>query len=194
VIPPVPLNDAKELAKKADAAFAREAWLEAAANYNGLITIAEKVGVAPEQIAVLYHFVGISMLNLGEYEEALRRFSEYRRKFPAGPNIQEAILGMARSLHGLRRFPEAIKEYKFLLGVPALREEALIELADCYRQNQETDQGISLLETTLASGVKTDGDPRAALALVELYEDRPEKALVWLEKVNVHPHADVVIG
>ena len=60
-----------------------------------------------------------------------------------------------------------------------------IELAECYTENQQRDKAIVLFETALAPGIRSSGEVRQALKLVELYQtDRPEKGVALLERVK----------
>jgi TolA-binding protein len=194
-IPDVPLENPGALANEADEAFAKGDWLNAAAKYNGLLTIGIKTGLKPEAIEPLYFIIGVCMYNLPNYDEAYKRFTAYTQKYPTGPNVQQVNLAIARIFRAQKKWPEAVKQYKPLVNVPAVKEEALLELADSYKENQEKDKATILLETALAPGLKTAADVRAALYLVELYQDdKPEKGVAMLEKVKLTPGSRAVIS
>lgn len=194
VIPDVDLADPEGLGKNADEAFAKGQWLQAAANYNGLVTIGLKVGVKKEEMEPLYFIIGVCMFNLPNYDEALKRFTEYTQLYPTGPKIHQVNLAIARIFRAQKKWPEAIKQYKPLVDIPVTRDDALIEISDCYKENQEKDKAIVLLETKLAPGLKNTEDVRAALYLVDLYEEKPEKGVAMLEKVKMTPAARSVVA
>jgi len=193
-IPDVDLGDPDGLGKGADEAFGKGQWMNAAANYNGLIQIGTKVGVPPAEMEPLYFIIGVCMFNIPNYDEALKRFTEYTQKFPTGPKIHQVNLAIARIFRAQKKWPEAIKQYKPLADIAATRDDALLELADAYKENQERDKAITLLETKLAPGLKNTEDVRAALYLVDLYEEKPEKGVAWLEKVKMTPNARAVVA
>lgn len=194
VIPDVDLGDPDTIGKNADEAFTKGQWLQAAANYNGLVTIGKKVGVKKEEMEPLYFIIAVCMFNMPNYDEALKRFTEYTQLFPTGPKIHQVNLAIARVFRAQKKWPEAIKQYKPLVDIPVTREDALIEISDCYKENQERDKAIVLLETKLAPGLKNTEDVRAALYLVDLYEEKPEKGVAMLEKVKMAPSARAVVA
>ena len=195
VIPDVDLGDPAGIGVRADEAFAKGEWLNAAANYNGLLTIGIKVGVKPEELEPLYFVIGVCMYNLPNYDEAYKRFTEYTQKYPTGPKVHQVNLAIARIFRAQKKWPEAVKQYKPLVTIPAVKDDALIELADAHKENQEKDKAIILLETTLAAGLKSTADVRAALYLVELYqEDKPEKGVAMLERVKLSPGSRAVVS
>ncbi len=195
VIPDVDLGDPEGLGRKADESFAKGEWLNAAANYNGLLTIGMKVGVKPEELEPLYFVIGVCMYNLPNYDEAYKRFTEYTQKYPTGPKVHQVNLAIARIFRAQKKWPEAVKQYKPLVDIPAVKDDALIELADAHRENQEKDKAIILLENQLAKGLKTVPDVRAALYLVDLFQDdKPEKGVAMLERVKLAPGARAVVS
>ncbi len=194
VIPDVDLADPEGLGKAADEAFAKGQWLQAAANYNGLVTIGLKVGVPPAEMEPLYFIIGVCMFNLPNYDEALKRFTEYTQKYPTGPKIHQVNLAIARIFRAQKKWKEAIKQYKPLVDIPVTRDDALLELADAYKEDDQRDAAITLLESKLAPGLKSTEDVRAALYLVDLYEEKPEKGVAWLEKVKMTPNSRAVVA
>ncbi|HWB07418.1 MAG TPA: tetratricopeptide repeat protein [Verrucomicrobiales bacterium] len=195
VIPPVDLSSPGELATQSDIDFAKGDWLNAAAKYNGLVQIGIKTGMDAKALEPLYFVIGVCMYNLPNYDEAYKRFTEYTQKFPTGPNVHQVNLAIARIFRAQKKWPEAVKQYKPLINVPSVKEEALIELADSHKENQEKDKAIIVLETALAAGMKTASDVRAALYLVDLYqEDKPEKGVALLEKIKTTPGSRAVIS
>ena len=168
--------------------------MNAAANFNGLITIGLKVGMEPAKMEPLYFVLGVCMYNLPNYDEALKRFTEYTQKFPTGPQIHQANLAIARIFRAQKKWPEAIKQYKPLVDIPATKDDALLELADAYKQDEKRDSAITLLETKLSKGLSNTEDVRAALYLVDLYDEKPEKGVAWLEKVKMTPNARSVVA
>jgi tetratricopeptide (TPR) repeat protein len=194
VIPDVDLGDPEGLGKAADEAFGKGQWLQAAANYNGLVTIGLKVGVPPAEMEPLYFIIGVCMFNLPNYDEALKRFTEYTQKYPTGPKIHQVNLAIARIFRAQKKWKEAIKQYKPLVDIPVTRDDALLELADAYKEDDQRDAAITLLESKLAPGLKNTEDVRAALYLVDLYEEKPEKGVAWLEKVKMTPNARAVVA
>ena len=151
VIPDVDLGDPEGLIRKSDESFAKGEWLNAAACYNGLLTIGLKTGMKPEMLEPLYFVLGVCMYNLPNYDEAYKRFTEYTQKYPTGQRIHQANLAIARIFRAQKKWPEAVKQYKPLVNIPAVKDDALIELADSHTENQEKDKAIILLETTLAA-------------------------------------------
>lgn len=195
VIPDVPLDDPEGIGKRGDEAFGKGDWMNAAANYNALIKIGIKTGAPPESMEPLYFALGICMFNLPNYDEAYKRFTEYTQKYPTGPKIHQANLAIARIFRAQKKWPDAVKQYKPLMNIPAMKDDVLIELADAHKENQEKDKAIVLLETTLATGLKSIPDVRAALYLVDLYQDdKPEKGVAMLEKVKMTPGARAVVS
>ena len=195
VIPDVDLGDPAGIGTKADEAFAKGEWLNAAANYNGLLTIGIKVGVPPAELEPLYFVIGVCMFNLPNHDEAYKRFTEYVQKYPTGPKVHQVNLAIARIFRAQKKWPEAVKQYKPLVNIPAVKDDALIELADAHRENQEKEKAIILLETTLAPGLKSTADVRAALYLVDLYQDdKPEKGVATLERIKLAPGSRAVVS
>lgn len=195
VIPDVPLDDPDGIGQRGDAAFAKGDWMNAAANYNALIKIGVKVGAPAESMEPLYFVLGVCMFNLPNYDEAYKRFTEYTQKYPTGPKVHQANLAIARIFRAQKKWADAVKQYKPLMNVPQMKDDVLIELADAHKENQEKDKAIVLLETTLATGLKSIPDVRAALYLVELYQDdKPEKGVAMLDKVKMAPGARAVVS
>jgi len=194
VIPDVDLGDPEGIGKAADEAFGKGQWLQAAANYNGLVTIGTKIGVPPAEMEPLYFIIGVCMFNLPNYDEALKRFTEYTQKYPTGPKIHQVNLAIARIFRAQKKWPEAIKQYRPLVDIPVTRDDALLELADAFKEDSQRDAAITLLESKLGLGLKSTEDVRAALYLVDLYEEKPEKGVAWLEKVKMTPNARAVVA
>lgn len=187
-LPPVDIADPDALGKNGDDAYAKGDWVTAAANYNGLLTVALKTGAPPDRLEPLYFTLGACLFNIPNYELSFKTFTEYTQKYPTGRNIRYAQLGLARILKAQKNFPAAVKQYESLKNEASLRDEVMMELADAYKENQQKDKAVVLLETTLAAGVRTSSDVRLALYLVDLYsEDKPEKGVALLDKVKRAP-------
>ena len=187
-LPAVDLGDPDAIIKNGDDAYAKGDWLNAAANYSALMTIAQKTGATPDKLEPLYFTLGACLFNIPNYDLAFKTFTEYTQKYPTGKNIRYAQLGLARIMRAQKKWPEAVKQYESLKNEPALRDDVMIELADSYKENEQKDKAIVLLETTLAPGVKTSSDVRLALYLVDLYaDDKPEKGVALLDKVKRAP-------
>ena len=187
-LPAVDLGDPDAIIKNGDDAYAKGDWLNAAANYSALMTIAQKTGATPDKLEPLYFTLGACLFNIPNYDLAFKTFTEYTQKYPTGKNIRYAQLGLARIMRAQKKWPEAVKQYETLKNEPVLRDDVMIELADSYKENEQKDKAIVLLETTLAPGVKTSSDVRLALYLVDLYaDDKPEKGVALLDKVKRAP-------
>ncbi len=195
VIPDVPIDDPGALGTQGDEFFAKGEWMNAAAHYNGLVTIGKKLSLEEAKFEPLRFIIGVCMYNIPNYDEALKWFQEYTQKHPTGQRVHQVNLAIARVFRQQKKWAEAIKQYKPLLNVATLKEDVLIELADAQKENQEKDKAIITLETALAAGMKTAGDVRAALYLVDLYsEDKPEKGVGLLERVKNLAGARAVIS
>ena len=187
-LPAVDIADPDALIKNGDEAYAKGDWTTAAANYTGLLQVALKTGAPPERLEPLYFTLGACLFNIPNYDLAFKTFTEYTQKYPTGRNIRYAQLGIARIFRAQKKWPEAVKQYESLRNEASLRDDVILELADAYKENQQKDKAIVLLETTLAPGVKTSTDVRFALYLVDLYaDDKPEKGVALLDRVKRAP-------
>jgi outer membrane protein assembly factor BamD (BamD/ComL family) len=96
-LPAVDLGDPDAIIKNGDDAYAKGDWLNAAANYSALMTIAQKTGATPDKLEPLYFTLGACLFNIPNYDLAFKTFTEYTQKYPTGKNIRYAQLGRRRS-------------------------------------------------------------------------------------------------
>ncbi len=185
-VPEVDLSDTEKMGKVAYEAFSKGDWATAAANYAGLMTVAKKVGAKPEVLEPLYFILGAAYFNQPDHAKAEAIFNEYVTTYPKGQNVYQANLALARILKAQKKWADAIKKYEPLKGGSAVfKDDVNIELAECYTENQQRDKAIVLFETALAPGIRSSGEVRQSLKLVELYQtDRPEKGVALLERVK----------
>ena len=170
----------------ASEAFTKGDWATAAANYAGLMFVAKKVSANPELLEPLYFILGASYFNLPDHAKAEAIFNEYVTTYPKGQGIFQAKLALARILKAQKKWADAIKRYEPLKGGnPIFKDDVNIELAECYNENQQRDKAAALIEAALAPGIRTSGEVRQALKLLEIHaEDNPEKGVDLLERVK----------
>lgn len=195
-IPAVELSDPSKLATDGDAAWNKGDWLTAAANYAGLLEIAKKTdSVPPAQLQELYYFLGAACFNIPHYDKALEIFNESLTRFPNGKYAFEAKLGTARALRAQKKYAEAVQKYEALRNPPAVyRDDVLIEHAATLAENEQPDRAIALLAPEVAKGIRTEGEVRSALFLVDLYSEKdPDKGVAVLEKVKSSPGARAMV-
>lgn len=180
------MTDTDKMGKTGDEAFNKGDWVTAVANYAGLLEVAKKTGAKIEKLEPLYFILGLSYFNIPDHVKAEAVFNEYVTTYPKGQNVYQANLALARILKAQKKWPEAVKRYEALKGGnPIFKDDVNIELAECYVENQQRDKAMLLLETALASGVRSAGEVRQSLKLLEIYqEDRPEKGVALLERVK----------
>ncbi len=185
-LPAVDMTDPEKMGKLADEAWSKGEWPTAAANYAGLLEIAKKTGAKIEKLEPLYFILGAAYFNMPDHAKAEAIFNEYVTTYPRGQNVYQANLALARILKAQKKWADAIKRYEPLKGGNAtFKDDVNIELAECYTENQQKDKAMVLFETALAPGIRSAGEVRQALKLVELYhEDRPEKGVALLERVK----------
>lgn len=191
-IPEVKLDNPDALIQAGDAALAKGDWLNAAANYQGLLEIAKRTGAPQDRLEPLYFSLGAAYFNINHFDKAREIFTEYTSKYPKAANAFQAHLALARILAAQKNWPDAIKKYEPLRPVapPMFREDVHIELANAYKENAQSERAIALLEPLVAASVKTTNEVRQALALIELYSvDSPEKGVALLERVKRSPGA-----
>jgi tetratricopeptide (TPR) repeat protein len=184
--PAVDMSDPEKMGKTADEAWSKGEWAVAAANYAGLLEIAKKTGAKIEKLEPLYFILGAAYFNVPDHAKAEAIFNEYVTTYPKGQNVYQANLALARILKAQKKWADAIKRYEPLKGGSAVfKDDVNIELAECYKENQQVDKAMVLFETALAPGIRTSGEVRQALKLVELYQDtKPEKGVALLERVK----------
>lgn len=182
----VDLSDPEKMGKLADEAWAKGEWPVAAANYAGLLEVAKKTGAKVDKLEPLYFILGAAWFNVPDNAKAEAIFNEYVTTYPKGANVYQANLALARIQRAQKKWADAIKRYEPLKGGnPIFKDDVNIELAESYAENQQRDKAIVLLETALAPGIRTSGEVRQALKLVELYQsDKPEKGVALLERVK----------
>ena len=182
----VDMTDPEKMGQMADEAWSKGAWPVAAVNYAGLLEIAKKTGAKVEKLEPLYFILGAAYFNIPDHVKAEAIFNEYVTTYPKGQNLYQANLALARILRAQKKWPDAIKKYEPLKGgLAVFKDDLNMELAECYTENQQRDKAMLLYETALAPAIRTSGEVRQALKLLELYgEDRPEKGVVLLERVK----------
>ena len=92
-----------------------------------------------------------------DYEAALESYRELAKLYPDDPDIQ---LSLGLLYEGLGRFPEASEAYARSLELAPHYGEARFGLAYAQVLTGKLDEGIQLLQNTLASG-EYEGDPEA---------------------------------
>lgn len=184
--PAVDMTDPAKMGTIADEAWGKGDWATAAANYAGLLEIAKKTGAKVDKLEPLYFILGLAYFNIPDHAKSEAVFTEYVTTYPKGANLYQANLALARIARAQKKWPDAIKKYEPLKGGnPIFKDDVNIELAECYNENQQRDKAMVLFETALAPGIRTSGEVRQALKLVELYQsDRPEKGVALLERVK----------
>ena len=114
-----------------------------------------------------YPYLGDTLLRLNDPSSALKMFDLSIEKFPAGSLIEDAKFGRARSLESLKRFDEAIVQYRELAeNKEGLRAaDAQFHLGASFFEREQFDEAIA--------------------AYVTIPRDFPESPLIPAAQLNI---------
>lgn len=200
--PPTAPLDIESLVKAANDGWNKADYKVAVGNYVALLAKLIQTGTPAEKLEELYFYIGLCYFNIPDHPNAEKTFNEYIQKYPKGTWVSRAGLGLARVYAQQKKWPEAIAKYDKIRNEAALKDlkdDIYIELANAYKENQNLDKAVSLLETALAPGVKTEAEVRQALFLATLYKDTvssgaKEKAVKLLDRVKSAPGARPMVA
>lgn len=199
---PATAQDVEGLIKAANDGWNKADYKLAVGNFVGLLGKLIQTGTPADKLEELYFYIALCYFNIPDHPNAEKTFNEYLQKYPKGRDVSRAGLGLARVYAAQKKWPEAIAKYDKVRNDPALKElkdDIYIELANAYKENQNMDKAVSLLETALAPGVKSEADVRQALFLATLYKDivspgAKEKAVKLLDRVKGAPGARPMVA
>jgi TolA-binding protein len=172
-------------------AFNRGEW---AAAIQGLEKVIAMVADPKEQakIGPIHYTLGAAYFNAKDYNKAAEAFKNYITKFPAGERVGEARLALARALFLNKDFAGATELFAQLESVPALREQALVAQAACFKELNKPDDQIRILEKLIAPEIRTSAQASGAVTLAELYQEKKDAPKV-LDLINkLHARASLV--
>lgn len=192
---PPPKGDAVEQAMSplaiaynaGNAAFARGDWAEAAKQMEMAVTLLTD----PKDIAKaapVYYILGASYFNGREYAKAIEIFTQYLTKYPKAERVGEVRLSLARATFLNKDYATAAKLFAEFEAVPALREMALQAQAACYKELNQPEKQIPVLEKLIAPDIQTSAQANGAVTLAELYIEKQDntKALDLINKLRSH--------
>jgi tol-pal system protein YbgF len=84
--------------------------------------------------------VAMTQLRAGEFERAAAAFTQFQRRFPASPYLDQARYWHANALYGKRDYKEAMTAFRtFVTGAPAHPNapDALLALANCQAEMKD---------------------------------------------------------
>ncbi len=178
--PAIQTSDAMDLAAIHNAAvqaFARGEW---AAAIDGLVKVIKMVTDPKDQqkIGPIYYTLGAAYFNAKNYPKAGETFTAYLTKYPNAERVGEARLALARSKFLNNDFAGAAALFAQLEATPALREQSLLAQAACFKELNQPDKQIGVLEKLIAPEIKTSVQASGALTLAELLIDKKDEAKV----------------
>jgi tetratricopeptide (TPR) repeat protein len=166
-------------------AFARGDWAEAAKQMETAVTLLTD----PKDIAKgapVYYILGASYFNAHDYAKAVDIFTQYLTKYPKAERVGEVRLSLARATFLNKDYATAAKLFAEFEAVPALREIALQTQATCYKELNQPDKQIPVLEKLIAPEIQSSSQANGAVTLAELYIDKQDntKALDLINKLR----------
>ena len=192
---PAPKGDAVEQAMSplaiafnaGNAAFAKGDWAEAVKQMETAITlITDPKDMA--KAAPIYYTLGAAYFNVKDYAKAADIFTQYLTKYPTADRVAEVQLARARATYLNKDYETAAKLFAQFEAVPALRELSLETQAACYKELNQAEKEIPVLERLILPDIRTSAQANGAVTLAELYLDKQDhaKALALVNKLRAH--------
>ena len=137
---------------------------------------------------------GACWFNLGDFAKAAAAFETYLKEYPDDKDAKpekaketSAVkMGLGRAYLKLNRDDDGTKLLLEVAGVPELKGEAGLLLAEHYKKANNTDEALKILTSIVGDGVRSPEQIQAALMAADMYvaAGDTEKAAQLLESVK----------
>ena len=129
---------------------------------------------------------GACWFNLGDFAKSAAAFENYLKVYPSEKDVNAVKMGLGRTYLKLGKDDDGIKMLLEVAGVPELKGEAGLLLAEHYKKAGNTEGALKILTSIIGDGVRTPEQIQAALMAADLYvvSGDTEKAATLLESVK----------
>ena len=129
---------------------------------------------------------GACWFNLGDFAKAATAFEAYLADYPTEKDVNGVKMGLGRSYLKTGKEEEGIKLLTEVAGVPELKGEAGLLLAEHHKKAGNTEEALKILNSIVSDGVRSPEQIQAALMAADLYvaAGDTEKAGQLLESVK----------
>jgi len=129
---------------------------------------------------------GACWFNLGDFAKSAAAFENYLKVYPSEKDVNAVKMGLGRAYLKLGKDDDGIKMLLEVAGVPELKGEAGLLLAEHYKKAGNTEGALKILTSIIGDGVRTPEQIQAALMAADLYvvSGDTEKAASLLESVK----------
>lgn len=134
----------------------------------------------------LYFTLGAAYYNLPDFKKSIATFKLYLEKFPRDPNANEVRLALGRAYYADKDYENANKTFIELTKAPQYRDQALVAVAQCFKEMQKPDEAIRALEELISPDIRNQTQSGGAVTLMQMYAEKGEskKALDLFNKLK----------
>ncbi|HEX8295818.1 MAG TPA: tetratricopeptide repeat protein [Chthoniobacteraceae bacterium] len=165
-------------------AFGAQNWAAAISGLEEVLAVAveDKAG----QFQSIYFTLGAAYFNSSNHPKAIEVFTKYLAKYPKAEKATEVKWALAQASFANKSYEAAAPLFEALAAVPAYREQAISLQARCYKELQQPEKAIAVLEKLIAPEIKTTAQANGALELAGFYAEanKPEAAVALLSQLQ----------
>ncbi|MDB6137525.1 MAG: Tetratricopeptide repeat-containing protein, partial [Verrucomicrobiaceae bacterium] len=145
--------------------------------------IASKMNKPPAPVRFME---GACYFNLGDFAKASTAFEAYLADYPSDKDVNAVKMGLGRSYLKTGKEAEGVKLLTEVAGVPELKGEAGLLLAEYHKKAGNNEEALKILNSIVTDGVRSPEQIQAALMAADLYvaAGDTEKAAQLLESVK----------
>ncbi len=166
-------------------AFNKGEWAAAA---DGLekVNAAVVEPVERARIGPLVYTLAAAYFNAQNFPKAIDTFKAYLAQYPQAERVGEARLALARAMFLNKDYDGAAALFAQLESNAALRDQALVAQAECFRQLNRPDDQIRVIEKLIQPEIKSAAQASGAVTLAELYlaKDQTDKVLSLINTLH----------